>query len=96
VGVGGALVAGGAALFAAARSKESALHEACPSRMDCDPSLSGTYDTATTLNALGLGLGAAGIAAAGVGAWILAVRPSASATTALVISPRGALVRGEF
>jgi hypothetical protein len=96
VGVGGALVVGGAALFVAARTKEASIHDACPSRTQCDPSLSSSYDTATLLNGLGIGLGVAGLAAAGLGVSLLVMHPSASATASLTVTPRGAVVAGTF
>jgi hypothetical protein len=89
VGVGAALAVGGGSLIAVARAKESSLDTSCPSHAGCDPSLESTYNTATTLNSVGLGVGIAGLAAVGVGASILLFRPTVSSSTALAVSPRG-------
>jgi hypothetical protein len=89
VGVGGAAAIGGAVIFLAAQGKASTLNDACPSHTACDPSLSGTYNSAKTLDTVGLTLGAVGIAAAGIGVSMLLLRPSASTSTALVVTPRG-------
>ena len=94
VGVGGALVVGGAALFVVARSNLSSIVCAGPDHTGCDPSFESRYGSAKTLNALGIGLGAAGIVAAGVGVSMLVLRPSS--TTSVAISPWGAVVRGRF
>ncbi len=87
VGVGGAFIAAGAVFFVEARVKEGTLHDACPSRSGCDPSLQSSYNSATTFNAVGLGLGAVGIAGVVAGASILALRPSSSSSSALVMGP---------
>jgi hypothetical protein len=76
--------------------KEGALHTACPTRTNCDPSLEGDYNTATTLNSVGIGLGAVGIAAAGLGVSMLVLRPAPSSDTAIVVSPRGVAFTGTF
>jgi hypothetical protein len=89
IGVGAALTVGGASFFAAARVKEGSLNTACPSHTGCDPSLQGSYDTATTFNSVGLGLGAVGLATAALGVSVLVLRPSATTSTAIVVSPRG-------
>jgi len=89
VGVGGAATIGGAVVFLAARGKASTLQDACPSHTACDPSLEGTYNSAKTLDTVGLTLGAVGIAAAGIGVSMLLLRPSAQTSTALVVTPRG-------
>jgi len=88
-GVGGAMTVAGVVVFLAARGKESSLHSACPTRVDCDPSLESNYNSAKTLNGAGLALGGVGVVAAGVGISMLLLRPSASTSTALSVTPRG-------
>ncbi len=87
VGVGGAALAAGAVFFVEARVKEGALHDACPSRSGCDPSLESSYDTAKTFNAVGLGLGAVGVLGIAAGATMLGFRTSPSSPAALVVGP---------
>jgi hypothetical protein len=96
VGVGAVLAIGGASLMAAARVKEASLNTACPSHTGCDPALEGSYDSAGTFNSVGIGLGLVGLAVAGVGVSMLALRPSSTTTTALVVSPRGVALSGSF
>ena len=98
VGGGAAILAGGVALFAVARAKESTLSDACPSRLSCDDSLQSKYDSAKTFNALGLVLGAAGVVAVGAGVTLIALRPASPAAprAALVASPRGVGLVGRF
>jgi len=90
VGVGGAVFAAGAIFFVEARVKEGSLHDACPSRTGCDPSLESSYDTAKTFNAVGLGLGAVGAVGVAAGATMLGFRTSPSSPSsrsALVVGP---------
>ncbi len=89
-GVGGAVLAVGAVFFVEARVKEGSLHDACPSRTGCDPSLESSYDTAKTFNAVGLGLGAVGVVGIAAGVTMLGFRTSPSSPasgSALVVGP---------
>jgi tetratricopeptide (TPR) repeat protein len=97
--IGGAAVfAGGVTMFAVARGKAGDLAAQCPEHKDCDPALESDYDSAKTLNTLGVVLGAAGVVAAGVGVTLLVVAPSMSRSSdaAVVITPRGLLLNGHF
>jgi hypothetical protein len=96
VGIGGALAIGGGVLVGAAHAKESSLHDACPTRQGCDPALSGDYDTATTLNTVGLVLGAVGVVGLGVGVSMVVFRPSPSTSAALAVTPRGVDLTARF
>jgi hypothetical protein len=87
VGGGGALLVAGAVFFADARVQEGSLHTSCPTRTDCDPSLQGSYNTAVTLNGVGIGLGAAGLAAVAVGATLIGLRAPTSTASAVVVGP---------
>ncbi len=90
IGAGAALAVGGASLIAVAHGKEGSLNSSCPSHSDCDPSLESTYNTATTLNSVGIAVGAVGLAAAGLVSMFL-VRPSSpsASSASLAVSPRG-------
>ncbi len=97
--IGGvAVFAGGATMFTVARGKASDLEAQCPDHKDCNPALESDYDSAKTLNTLGVVLGAAGIVAAGVGVTLLVIAPSKpkSSEAAVVISPHGLSLRGRF
>jgi hypothetical protein len=98
VGGGAAVAVTGVVLMFVARGKEGDLDKSCPSHAGCDPKLESDYDSAKTLNALGIGLGAVGIVAAGVGVSMLVLRPSASTATSatLVLSPRGIDLAAKF
>jgi hypothetical protein len=96
VGIGGALFVGGVALFADAWAEEGSLHSKCPSMTGCPSSLQGTYSTAKTFDALGIGLGVAGVAVAGLGVSLLVVHPSPSTTARLDLTPYGARVTARF
>lgn len=91
VGGGAAVAITGAVLMVVARGNEGDLDEKCPTHTNCSSSLESDYDSAKTFNALGIGLGAVGIVAAGVGVSMLVLRPSttSSASASLVLSPRG-------
>jgi hypothetical protein len=95
-GVGGALVAGGVALVLVAHGKESTLDEACPTHTACDPSLSGTYDTARSLDAIGLAGGAVGLVAAGTGLTLLLTHPGDGGTTSATVGLGTVGLRGRF
>jgi hypothetical protein len=98
VGAGAAVTVAGASLFAVARVKEGSLNGSCPTHTQCDPSLEGDYNTATTLNSLGIGLGAVGLASVALGASMLVLRPSASSSVAasVGVGPSGVRVAGVF
>jgi len=84
---GGVLTATGVVLFAGAQAMAGSLNSACPLHSGCSTSLEGKYDTARTLDGLGLGLGAVGIVAASVGVPVLLLRPSASTSAAILVGP---------
>ena len=98
VGGGAAVAITGAVLMVVARGKEGDLDEQCPAHKSCPSSLESDYDSAKTLNALGIGLGAVGIVAAGVGVSMLVLRPSATspASASIVLSPRGVDLAARF
>lgn len=96
VGIGGALLAGGVGLFADAWVQEGNLHSKCPSMTNCPSNLQGTYSTAKTFDALGIGVGVAGVAVAGLGVSLLVFRPSPSTTAQLDVSPHGATLTARF
>lgn len=98
VGAGAAVAITGAVLFVVARGKESDLDTKCPEHTGCDRALESDYDSAKTFNALGIGLGAVGIVAAGVGVSMLVFRPSggSGARASLVLSPRGIDLAARF
>jgi hypothetical protein len=98
VGVGAAVTVVGGGLFAAARVKESSLNGACPSHLACDPSLEGSYNTATALNSVGIGLGIVGLAGAALGASMLVLRPSPSSASSarFEVSPARVALTGTF
>jgi hypothetical protein len=96
IGIGGALLAGGVGLFADAWIQEGNLHSKCPSMTNCPSNLQGTYSTAKTFDALGIGLGVAGVAVAGLGVSLLVFHPSPSTTAHLDVSPHGASLTARF
>lgn len=96
VGGGAGLAALGATLFGIARADAGSLDSSCPSHTGCSSTLQSKYNTAVTLNGVGLAIGAVGIAAAGVGVTMLVLRPSASSSAALRVTPSGALLSGRF
>jgi hypothetical protein len=98
VGGGGAVAITGAVLMIVARGKLGDLDQSCPSHANCPANLESDYDSAKTLNALGIGLGAVGLVAAGVGVSMLVFRSSttSSASASLVVSPRGVDLAARF
>lgn len=98
VGGGAAVAITGAVLFVVARGKASDLDANCPVRTACDPKYQSDYDSAKTLNALGIGLGAVGLVAAGVGISMLVLRPSSAtaSSASLVLSSRGIDLAARF
>jgi hypothetical protein len=83
-------------LVVVAHGKEGSLDQSCPTHDNCDPSLSGTYDTARTLDAIGLAAGAVGLVAAGTGLTLLLTRPGESATASVAVGPGTLGLRARF
>lgn len=93
---GGVLVAAGAVLFGVGYADVATVEGAADGTRWND--LSGAYDRAPVLTGIGIGAGALGLAALGVGAVLFATSsgPSETSTTTVAVGPTGITLRGTF